>query len=128
MAEWEGSAEEVRTMRNVEDEIEGYCQIFEKIRERLSRAGIDVGDEVALRIFEEVVKDLRGSKRKKGGKEALATEKQREALLKFGVKKVPENLKMEEASKILNGLINLSKKSDRASVNKAVEELNMRWA
>ena len=115
----------------VDEEIEGYCQIFEKIRERLSKTNKDVGGEVALKIFEEVVKDLRGRRRgqrKKEGKEALATEKQKEALLRFGVKKVPENLKMEEASKILNGLISLSKKSDRDSVNKAVEELNRSWA
>lgn|GEM_PF-3098068 len=82
-----------------------------------------------MKIFEEVVKDLRRSgQRKKGNKEALATVKQRGALLRFRVKKVPENLKMEEASKTLDELISLSKKSDRASINKVVEELNKSWA
>jgi hypothetical protein len=114
-------------LEKVDEEIERYCQIFEKVRDRLSKASGDFGDEVALKIFEEVVKDVRRGQRK-GGKDARATEKQREALQRFGVKRVPDSLTVQEASKILNGLISLSKKSDRASLEKTVEELNKSWA
>jgi hypothetical protein len=118
---------------SIEERIEFYFRIYERIYQRISRSNLENAKDVALKVFEEVAKDLRAEQfnrsRAKGGKagEKPATEKQREALQKFGVKKVPENLSMREASKALNILINLSKEKDRTAIEKAVEELNQNW-
>jgi len=120
----------------IEERIELYCHIYERVYQRLSSLNIGDIKEVALNIFEQVVREPKDetSAQKSGkdnkigeGKEKLATERQREALHKFGVKKVPENLSMREASKILNRLISLSKENDRASIDKAIDELNRDW-
>lgn len=87
----------------------------------------------ALWIFDEFVRDIRKRfiERKAEGKtneEKLATKKQREALHKFGVKKIPENLSKREASEILDRLIGFSKESNSSSITQTVEELDQRWA
>jgi hypothetical protein len=57
----------------------------------------------------------------------LATKKQREALHKFGIKDIPENLSKKEASEILDRLVGFSKDGDSESIAKFVEELNAKW-
>jgi hypothetical protein len=99
LAEQEGFAKEVYFM-DEDERIEFYCQLYEKVYKKvLERNSGDVL-AVVLKVFEEVARDLRGGQvdrsRVRGGKaegEKPATEKQREALHKFGVKKVPEDLK-----------------------------------
>ena len=126
--------------KKFEERIEFYCQIFEQTHNRVSRTYPENAREIALKIFEEIAKDLRSeqiaesrkmenkAEQKKEGNDSLATKRQREASHKFGVKKVPENLTMEEASKILNRLINLSKYNDRTAIDRVVEEQNRDWA
>jgi len=57
----------------------------------------------------------------------LATKKQREALHKFGIKEIPENLTKQEALEILDRLVGFSKDGDSESIAKFVEELNAKW-
>jgi hypothetical protein len=59
--------------------------------------------------------------------EELATTKQREALHKFGVKHIPENLSKEKASEALDLLITFSKAGDSVSIARIIKELNRRW-
>jgi hypothetical protein len=116
----------------VEKELEAriglYCQIYEEIHKKISELNFENAGEIASKIFEEVAKDLRKqSFQPKEKKVQPATEKQREALHKFGVKKIPQNLSMQEASKILNRLISLSKENNSTAIDRAVEELNNSW-
>jgi hypothetical protein len=105
-----------------------YCQVYGEIHRKISELNLENTAEIAEKIFEEVAKDLRKqSFQPKERKGQPATEKQKEALHKFGVKKIPENLSMREASKVLNRLISLSKESDRTTLDRAVEELNRDW-
>jgi signal recognition particle GTPase len=92
--------------------------------------------DVALKIVEEIAKDLRSErtsqpKTKVETKEdeaiKLATRKQREALHKFGIKDVPENLSKKEASVILDKLVGFSKDGNSESTAKFVEELDAKW-
>src|SRR5574337_371721 len=53
-----------------------------------------------------------------------ATENQRYALHKFGIKNVPEHLTKKEASEILNNLVCFSKEGNREAVTEIVERLN----
>lgn len=113
---------------DLDERIEFYCQLYEKVYKKvLERNSGDVL-AVVLKVFEEVAKDLRTSKVSKRVGEKTASEKQRKALHKFGVKKIPESLSMKDASEILNRLIVLSKASDKASLEKEVEELNKKWS
>jgi hypothetical protein len=129
--------------KKIEEKIELYCQMYLKALEKLLRVNSQEGQiQGALLVVGEIAKDLRSEmifqKRKEGQRnkesegrlsennEKLASEKQKEALQKFGVRLVPENLSMREASKILNKLINLSKESETA-LEKAVDELNRNW-
>ena len=109
-----------------------YCQIYEEAHKRVSGLNFENAGEIAGKIFEQIAKDLRRQKfqpkERNKQNQRLATEKQKEALHKFGVKKIPENLSMREASKVLNRLISLSKENDRASLDRAVGELNKDWA
>jgi hypothetical protein len=57
----------------------------------------------------------------------LATKKQREALHKFGIKDIPDNLSKKEASEILDRLVGFSKDGDSQSITKFIEELNAKW-
>jgi hypothetical protein len=119
----------------MEEEIELYCRIYEKIRERLSKENPQEALNVALKIFEEVARDLRArgmerGKRAKasGGSEGgSATKRQREALHRFGVKDIPEDLSKKEVSEILDKLIGLSKSKDNTALGKVIEELNRKW-
>jgi hypothetical protein len=119
----------------VEEEIELYCRIYEKIRERLSKENPQEALNVALKIFEEVARDLRakGIERRKKAKTSSrkegnsATKRQREALHRFGVKDIPEDLSKKEASEILDRLVGFSKQGDSQSIAKLVGELSAKW-
>jgi hypothetical protein len=119
----------------MEEEIELYCRIYEKIRERLSKENPQEALNVALKIFEEVARNLRakgierGKRTKASGEseEGSATKRQREALHRFGIKDIPEDLSKKEASEILDKLIELSRNKDSTALGKVVEELNRKW-
>ena len=119
-----------------EDKIDFYCGLFNRLYEAVSSAYPEHAAEISLAIFQEIAKDLRTEQiaelKMKGIREEskgveLATAKQREALHKFGVKQIPDDLSKEEASEALDLLIGFSKSGDKESVAKIVEELNRRW-
>jgi len=117
------------------EKVDFYCELFAAVYERVSKVCPEGARDVALKIVEEIAKDVRSergsqSKAKVEAKEEgveLATRKQREALHKFGLKDVPENLSKQEASEILDKLVGFSKDGDNDSIAKFVEELNAKW-
>jgi hypothetical protein len=121
----------------IDERIGLYCEIFHELYDRISKVIPEHAVEIALGIFEEIAKDLRSEqivqwkiKRKSdesAASEELATPKQREAIHKFGIKKIPEGLSKEEASEILERLISFSKEGDSASIEQIVDELNQKW-
>ena len=119
-----------------DEKIEFYCGLFNRLHEMVSNLNSEHAVEISLAIFQEIAKDLRAEqiaqwriKRKSefAEGEELATTKQREALHKFGVKQIPEDLSKGEASEALDLLIGFSKSGDKESVARIVEELNRRW-
>jgi hypothetical protein len=120
-----------------EEKIEFYCGLFNRLYQTVSgSANPEHAVEISLVIFQEIAKDFRSEqiaqwkirrKSESAGSEELATPKQREAIHKFGVKHVPDDLSKEEASEILDKLIGFSKERDGASIEQFVEELNQRW-
>jgi hypothetical protein len=122
---------------NIDERIGLYCEIFHQLYDRISKLIPEHAVEIALGIFEEIAKDLRTEqiaqwriKRKSEERtesEELATAKQREALHKFGVKHIPQDLTKEEASEALDLLIGFSKAGDSESITRTVKELNRRW-
>jgi len=124
-------------MMSLEERIERFCRIYKQVYQRISKLNLENADEVALRIFMELSKELREeplAKRRSREKqisersdEKLATKKQREAIHKFGVQKIPKDLSKKEASEILNKLIGLSKENDGDAISRLVQELNQRW-
>jgi hypothetical protein len=121
----------------IDERIGLYCEIFHELYDRVSKLIPEHAVEIALGIFEEIAKDLRSEQiaqwkiRRKSDEstrnEELATPKQREAIHKFGIKKIPEDLSKEEASEILERLIGFSKEGDSASIDQTVDELNQKW-
>jgi hypothetical protein len=121
----------------IDERIGLYYEIFHELYDRISKLIPEHAVEIALGIFEEIAKDLRSEqiaqwkiKRKSdesAESEELATPKQREAIHKFGIKKIPEDLSKEEASEILDKLISFSKERDSASIEQTVDELNQKW-
>ena len=121
----------------IEERIELYCRNNEQIYHRVSKLNPENAGEVSLRILVEVSKNLRGEiavKRRKRERqspnrndEEMATRKQREAIHKFGVQKIPENLSKKEASEILNELIGYSRENDGEAISRLIQELNQRW-
>lgn len=119
-----------------EEKIDFYCGLFNRLHEMVSSLNSEHAVEISLAIFQEIAKDLRSeqiaqwrvkAKPKGAETEELATAKQREALHKFGVKQIPEDLSKEEASEALDLLISFSKAGDSESIKRIVEELNHRW-
>jgi len=123
--------EDLDKVEGIEDTIDFYYGLFKKIYDRVSDVFCDASD-VALEIFKEVVRDLRENqslgKVVENAEEDLATKKQREAIHKFGVKYIPEDLSKEEASEILEKLITFSKENDSTAIAETVDELNQRWS
>ena len=118
----------------INERIGFYFEIFNELYQRVSKANSERAVEIALGMLEEIAKDLRAEQiarwRMKGRGESsrkLATEKQKEALNRFGVKRIPEDLSKEEASEALDLLISFSKEGDSESTSRIVEELNRRW-
>jgi hypothetical protein len=116
------------------EKVDFYCQLFEKVYEKVSKVYPEGAKEVALKIIEEIAKDIRSEQARQSKIEEssvtsdeLATKKQREALHKFGIKEIPENLLKKEASEILDRLVGFSKDGDSQSIAKFVEELNAKW-
>ena len=64
----------------------------------------------------------------KEGNAKSATDKQKQALHKFGLENIPENLGIKEAGEILNILIGHSKEGDHESIASLVEKFNKEWA
>jgi hypothetical protein len=126
----------LRVEAKAEEKIEFYCGLFTRLYQTVSNMNSEHAVEISLAIFQEIAKDLRTeqiaqwrTKRKPEFTESeeLATPKQREALHKFGVKHVPEDLSKEEASEALDLLISFSKAGDSGSIARIVKELNRRW-
>jgi signal recognition particle GTPase len=117
-----------------ENKVNFYCELFKAVYERVSKVCPEGAKEVALKIIEEIAKDIRSEQARQSrveessvASDELATKKQREALHKFGIKDVPENLSKKEASEILDRLVGFSKDGDSQSIAKFVEELNTKW-
>jgi signal recognition particle GTPase len=117
-----------------EDKVNFYCELFRAVYERVSKVCPEGAREVALKIIEEIAKDIRSEQARHSKLEEssvtsdeLATKKQREALHKFGIRDIPENLSKKEASEILDRLVGFSKDGDSESIAKFVEELNAKW-
>jgi len=120
-----------------EKKVDFYCELFKAIYERVSKVCPEGAREVAMKVLEEIAKDLRSefiqskakAKAEEGsvGNEELATKKQREALHKFGIKDIPESLSKKEASEILDKLVGFSRNGDSKSIAKFIEELNAKW-
>jgi len=117
-----------------ENKVNFYCELFKAVYERVSKVYPEGAREVALKIIEEIAKDIRSEQARQSRVEEssvtsdeLATKKQREALHRFGIKDIPENLSKQEASEILDRLVGFSKDGDSESIAKFVEELNAKW-
>jgi hypothetical protein len=116
------------------EKVDFYCELFRAVYERVSKVYPEGAREVALKIMEEIAKDIRSeqacqSKVKESSvtSDELATKKQREALHKFGIEEIPENLTKQEALEILDRLVGFSKDGDSESIAKFVEGLNAKW-
>lgn len=57
-----------------------------------------------------------------------ATDKQRHALHKFGIERIPENLGIKEAGEILNILVCHSREGDHEAIADLVGKFNKEWA
>jgi hypothetical protein len=120
--------------------IDLFCEIYQKAYEKASTVNPDNARHMASEVFIQVARDLRSElisqlKREENGingensngrrnNDASATQKQRQALHKFGVENIPDELTKKEASDILDMLISLSKERNSEAINKMVEELN----
>ena len=117
------------------EKVDFYCELYKAIYERVSKVCPEDARDVSIKILEEIAKDIRTERMKAKAKadvgyvtgEELATKKQREAMHKFGVKIIPENLSKREASEILDKLVSFSKDGDSESIAKLVEGLNAKW-
>lgn len=63
----------------------------------------------------------------KEGNGKPATDKQRQALHKFGIERMPENLGIKEAGEILNILICHLRERDQEAIEDVVEKFNKEW-
>ncbi|MEM2292796.1 MAG: hypothetical protein ABIM42_07535 [candidate division WOR-3 bacterium] len=127
--------------KEIEDRVGFYCEIFKAAYERILKVYPEGVRDVALKILEEIARDLRDgviraenkveekpkAEERSADNEHLATKNQRKALHKFGVKMVLENLSFREASEVLDRLIGFSREGESESIAKLVEELNRRW-
>ena len=128
---------------DVKERIDSYVKMYKDIWDNVSMGWSNYELEVSDRIFQEISKDLRSemisqlrncTKRENKNEirdnesdESLATVKQRQALHKFGIEKIPKDLSKDEASEILEELIDLSRHGNKQLLNEKVEELNEKW-
>ena len=122
------------------ERIDLFCEIYQKAYEKASTINPDNARHMASEVFVQVARDLRSelisrlkreeygnnqnSNNGNGNNGRPATKKQRQALHKFGIENVPEELTSKEASRILDMLISLSKERNSDAINKMVEKLN----
>ncbi len=139
--------------KKIEDRIELYSEIYLKAFEKALKVNSNNARYIASEIFKEVARDLRSeliSKlQRENGKitgtktedtEEIqpiypkeentepATEKQRYALHKFGLKNMPEYLTKKAASEILGILVHHSKEGDTEAIVSIVGKFNNEWA
>jgi hypothetical protein len=102
--------------------IDLFCEIYQKAYEKASKVNPDNARHMATEVFVQVARDLRselisrlkreeygrgkGNNNGNGNNGRPATKNQRQALHKFGIQNVPEELTKKEASDML---ITLSK-------------------
>jgi len=126
------------------ERIDLFCEIYQKAYEKASTINPDNARDMASEVFVQVARDLRterisqlkreeygkGNGNNNGNNGRPATQKQRQALHKFGIQTVPDELTSKEASGVLDMLISLSKERNSDAINKMVEELNAgkEWA
>jgi hypothetical protein len=127
----------LKVEKKIEEKVRVYCSLYNRLYETISKVNPEHAVEISTVIFQGIAKDLRseqiaelrirGISRENTEGGNLATTKQREALHKFGIKEIPENLSKREASEILDRLVGFSKEGDSESIAKFVEELNAKW-
>jgi len=125
--------------QKIEEKIDLYCGIYQSAYEKAAKVNPDNARHMASEIFEQVARDLRselisqlrkeengrnGENERGNNNDSPATKKQRQALHKFGIEKVPEDLSKERASEVLDMLISLSKERNSEAIGKIVDELN----
>jgi polyribonucleotide nucleotidyltransferase len=131
--------------KNVEEKIDSYVEMYEKIYDKVSKNWSENELAVSDRIFQEISKDLRSemiSQMRKDEKvkhfnntcnqennvdESLATQKQRQTLYKFGIEKIPQGLSKDEASEILEELIDLSRHGNNDLLKQRIGTWNDKW-
>lgn len=132
-------------MLHVEEKIDFYHRVYGQILDKVSMNWPENAIDISGSIFQEISKDLRSEmiaqlrreNRVNRGKNSndripetennLATKKQRQTIHKFGVKKIPEDLSKDEASDILEELIDLSKHGNNEILKDRVDDLNEQW-
>ncbi len=139
--------------KKIEDRIELYSEIYLKAFEKALKVNSNNARYIASEIFKEIARDLRSeliSKlQRENGKNAgtntedseeiqpsdpkdenteTATEKQRYALHKFGLKNMPEYLTKKAASEILGILVHHSREGDAEAIVSIVGKFNSEWA
>ncbi|MCD6549931.1 hypothetical protein J7K24_00020 [bacterium] len=126
----------------IEERIDSYLEMYGRILYKVSGKWPEHGIDIAGRVFEEISKDLRSEmivemrrrdyqvnrdERNCKIDGVLATRKQRETLHRFGVKNIPDDLSLEEASDILEELIDLSRHGNKDLLLREIEVLNEKW-
>jgi hypothetical protein len=122
------------------ERIDLFCEIYQKAYEKASTVNPDNARNMASEVFVQVARDLRtelisqlkreeygnnqNSNNGNGNNERPATKKQRQALHKFGIGNIPDELTSKGASDILNKQICFSKEGDNEAINQIVEDLN----
>lgn len=133
-------------MTDVEERIDFYHNLYGKIQKKVSDTWSKNSIDITGQIFQEISKDVRSemisqmrrkereinerrnhSNQNEETENNLATKKQRQTIHKFGVKKIPENLSKEEASELLEEMIDLSRYGNKETLKDKVENLNQTW-
>ena len=125
----------METNEKIELWIKSYCRLYEMILQEVSEKWPENILRITDKIFQEMAKDIRegwisspgieGENKERYDKPA--TKKQRNALHKFGIENVPENLSRREAFEILEELIDLSKHGNVELLKERIEEINEEW-
>lgn len=126
----------METNEKIELWIKSYCKLYEMILQEVSEKWPENNLRITDKIFQEMAKDIREGwisspgvegENKEERYDKPATKKQRNALHKFGIENVPENLSRREAFEILEELIDLSKHGNVELLKERIEELNEEW-
>jgi len=60
----------------IEEKIELYCRIYEQIYQGVSKSNLENAGEIALKIFDEVTRDLKDGTVQKSGENTQTNEKE----------------------------------------------------